>query len=677
MKTLAFFISIIFILSSCDDTGSELDTCGDGIVDLSEECDSTNLAGATCQSLGLHQGTLSCNTSCKLDTSECGGSCGDGAIQNLFEECDGDLMPVHSCSDLEDSHYTGGMLSCGSDCMLDKTACLRENCGNGIIDTGEMCDGTNLGGHSCTDFNFYEGTLGCLPGSCDFDYSECTTSCGDGIVQAPHEECDGLQIGEYTCQTEGFYHGDLLCTDQCTVNTTSCSGFCGDGNVDNAEGEECDTTYQGTDTCESLGYYGGSILCSDSCHADYTECETAGRCGDDIAQAVETCDGTDLKGLTCADFGFSSGNLTCRPDCSDLITSNCSDRIYVQVDAGNDYTCALDSLGQVRCWGLNYIGQLGIGNTSSSLSPATVVQTLSGSFASISCGAATTCSINTAGELWCWGQRLDGSATGATAPEQITSVSGATFESVSCGTSHCCADTATSTYCWGSNTNYELGTGLNDPTQSATPIEVIYSSGLISFSAGNIATCGLSTSGSVACWGSNTLSRGGQLDTDTHVTSPTDIISGATYNAVSISTGFNHSCWVEACGQAYCMGSNADGQLGIGVIDTVSHLSTAVSSGSFYDISSGENFTCAVSVTQEAYCWGKNSSGQLGIGSTTRQEAPYLISTLSGVTQISAGNGHACALTDLGYVYCWGRGSSGQLGNSSPIQRTSPVKIAD
>ncbi|MEE8523712.1 MAG: hypothetical protein V3T72_07245, partial [Thermoanaerobaculia bacterium] len=47
------------------------DRCGNGNIDFGEDCDGTNLGGATCESLGFHAGTLSCDLTCMFDTSQC------------------------------------------------------------------------------------------------------------------------------------------------------------------------------------------------------------------------------------------------------------------------------------------------------------------------------------------------------------------------------------------------------------------------------------------------------------------------------------------------------------------------------------------------------------------------------------------------------------------------------
>ncbi len=47
-------------------------TCGDGIVEGKEKCDSINLNQNTCDSLGYNGGTLACTDGCVFDLSLCG-----------------------------------------------------------------------------------------------------------------------------------------------------------------------------------------------------------------------------------------------------------------------------------------------------------------------------------------------------------------------------------------------------------------------------------------------------------------------------------------------------------------------------------------------------------------------------------------------------------------------------
>jgi len=50
-------------------------------------------------------------------------------------------------------------------------------CGNGNLDPGEQCDGSDLNGLSCSELGFSGGTLSCT-GSCVFNTNGCTSGGG-------------------------------------------------------------------------------------------------------------------------------------------------------------------------------------------------------------------------------------------------------------------------------------------------------------------------------------------------------------------------------------------------------------------------------------------------------------------------------------------------------------------
>ena len=49
-----------------------------------------------------------------------------------------------------------------------------------------------------------------------------------------------------------------------------------------------------------------------------------------------------------------------------------SGKILIQISAGVNFTCALDTTGPAYCWGLNSSGQLGNNSTTQSLVPVAV-----------------------------------------------------------------------------------------------------------------------------------------------------------------------------------------------------------------------------------------------------------------------------------------------------------------
>lgn len=55
------------------------------------------------------------------------------------------------------------------------------NCGNGVIDAGEQCDGADLQGFDCRSLGLGGGTLACDPVMCVFDTSMCMPGGGTGF----------------------------------------------------------------------------------------------------------------------------------------------------------------------------------------------------------------------------------------------------------------------------------------------------------------------------------------------------------------------------------------------------------------------------------------------------------------------------------------------------------------
>ena len=74
-----------------------------------------------------------------------------------------------------------------NDMTTSRTKCTCEtatspvtcSCGNGVIDSGEQCDGSMLGlTGSCMAMGMGMGVLGCDPMTCRYDTSMCTGSPG-------------------------------------------------------------------------------------------------------------------------------------------------------------------------------------------------------------------------------------------------------------------------------------------------------------------------------------------------------------------------------------------------------------------------------------------------------------------------------------------------------------------
>ena len=233
--------------------------------------------------------------------------------------------------------------------------------------------------------------------------------------------------------------------------------------------------------------------------------------------------------------------------------------------------------------------------------------------------------------------------------------------------------------------------GNNTVSNSSVPVAVS-TSGVLSgvtltqVSSGTNSTCALSSIGAAYCWGGNS---NGQLGNNLTTASPVPVavttsgaLSGATVTQVSAGNSF--ACAVGGTGAAYCWGYNASGQLGNASTTSSSvpvavTTSGALSGVTVTQVSAGASYTCALGGTGAPYCWGLNGGGQLGNGSTTTSSIPVAVTTsgaLSGVTvtEVSAGNTVACAVGGTG-AYCWGTNGSGQAGDGTTTQRNAPVQV--
>jgi alpha-tubulin suppressor-like RCC1 family protein len=139
--------------------------------------------------------------------------------------------------------------------------------------------------------------------------------------------------------------------------------------------------------------------------------------------------------------------------------------------------------------------------------------------------------------------------------------------SISAGDGHTCGlTTRGAAYCWGNNFDGELGDGTMTDSNANGPQAVIGGLRFASISAGDDHTCGLTTRGAAYCWGDNSDGElGDGTMTDSGEDGPQAVIGGLRF--ASIDDGEGHTCGLTTRGAAYCWGDNSDGQLGDGTID--------------------------------------------------------------------------------------------------------------
>ena len=320
------------------------------------------------------------------------------------------------------------------------------------------------------------------------------------------------------------------------------------------------------------------------------------------------------------------------------------------ISAEGDSACALSSAGTVNCWGYNNYGQLGNNSTATSSTPVEVV------------------GVGGTGVL-----------------SSITSISTNTFTT-------CAVSSAGNVYCWGWNSNGQLGN--NTTLNSSTPVEVVgvggtgLLSGITSVSVGYNTACATSLAGNVYCWGWNSY---GQLGNNTSNDSSTPVkalgVGGVGFlsGINSTVTTYGNTCALTSTGNTYCWGSNVTGELGVNSNVASSNFPlevTGVGGSGFLSgitsITGNGDTMCTVSSGANAYCWGYNYYGQLGNNTTVSASAPIEVLSASGsgflanVTAMSVGANSACALLSSGNVYCWGS----YVNLSPPTHNYLPEQIA-
>lgn len=358
---------------------------------------------------------------------------------------------------------------------------------------------------------------------------------------------------------------------------------------------------------------------------------------------------------------------------------------YQSVEAGAYHTCALNMDGGVKCWGLNESGQLGRGITSFDEMPGDVL-TLTGQVVSLAAGDDHTCALTDGGNVKCWGNNGSGQlGTGSTenqsTPIMVTAITGATAIAAS-GDHTCALLNNGAVKCWGGNWSGQVGNGTTQDQH--TPVTVTGLNGgaikAVALAAGQGHTCAVISDGGVKCWGNNYVGQLGDNSTIDRYT-PVSVI-GLTESVVAIDAGHTWTntatCALTVSGGVKCWGDNQSGQLGDGTT-TERHSPVGVTglTSGVAEIAVGRAHACAMLDSAHGgymKCWGDNQAGQLGDGRPLARPTPVDVQGLSGVTAIAASH-HTCVLVSGGQVKCWGSNGSGELGNGTNVNSSTPTTV--
>jgi alpha-tubulin suppressor-like RCC1 family protein len=282
--------------------------------------------------------------------------------------------------------------------------------------------------------------------------------------------------------------------------------------------------------------------------------------------------------------------------------------------AGTRHSCALAADGIVSCWGANDLGQLGTGDLTSSNDPRPVA--LPAQALDLRTAFDHSCALLADASLWCWGDNLEGALglgdqyPGAAEPSPVEVGDGHDWTFVSTGQGHTCGIRAPGTlYCWGRNTDGELGQGGTQPAEIRTPTEVGTDADWVEVSCGQATTCGRKRDGSLYCFGTMASGALAVGDVDPHPL-PARVPSFADWT--SVSTSAFHTCGLRAGGLIFCAGRNTEGQLGTpDLADARPDMQLADPNAGWIEARAGRFFTCARKADGSVWCLGTNAEHEL------------------------------------------------------------------
>jgi alpha-tubulin suppressor-like RCC1 family protein len=248
------------------------------------------------------------------------------------------------------------------------------------------------------------------------------------------------------------------------------------------------------------------------------------------------------------------------------------------VSSGFGTCAAVDSLGQVWTWGVNYNGQLGDGTTSPHYSPAKVKRDASGisltGVVSIAAGADQMVALKSDGTVWAWGWGCngalgDGSLTCSNHnqlyPQQVLIGSGQPLTNVAqvvCGGSDFALALTRDgkLYGWGANGACQLGVGDTANKSYATYV----GQGADRVAAGAYHSLLHSTDGLVYAWGNNGWGQLGLGPPGGNQSTPIAMVGQPTPRFTDMAAGAFFSLMIRGSDNVvYGAGDNQSGQLAV------------------------------------------------------------------------------------------------------------------
>mgnify|MGYP001482877181 CR=1 FL=1 len=342
-------------------------------------------------------------------------------------------------------------------------------------------------------------------------------------------------------------------------------------------------------------------------------------------------------------------------------------RTLTEDDRGEGYCVLLDDK-TVACWGSNSTGQLGRGDggvissaRAERVPGLTSVESLY-----------QTCAVDSSGDVWCWGQGpfLQSTSSSITNEPSPVKLPIPKARRVSYTKASGCGIFDDGVRCWGGRAPY-TPTPAELPAGAAAPRDIATSN----------ASFVILDDGSALSWGANPpIGRVSSLPNNPHpgllfaasVQSVDTIFDNAC--AVVGNTGY---CW-GAPGDL-----SPDGDINVRALPqpvvTPEPIVQIATTRSHKDGSVVELWRwCAVGVSGAVHCWGNNANGQAGDGTLDFAAEPVEVKGLPApAVEVKIMPHSSCALLVTGKVFCWGSNYYGQIGNGrSKGEARVPEEVA-
>jgi alpha-tubulin suppressor-like RCC1 family protein len=309
----------------------------------------------------------------------------------------------------------------------------------------------------------------------------------------------------------------------------------------------------------------------------------------------------------------------------------------------------------------------------------------------ISAGKYFACGVKTDATAWCWGQDSsttgdlgDGLGTSSDLPVQVGKSTN--WRSISAGQQFACGVRTTGTlWCWGSDTSGELGDGGASGTFQLSPERIGTATNWASVSAatsGSGFACALKTTGTMWCWGDDGFGELGTGLTGVAHSSNVPVQVGHQAGWTAVSAGLYTACALAGNGTFWCWGDNRAGQLGNGTTGSATDTDTPgqVGTALWKSVGAGGFFTCGVQRAGTLWCWGSSEDDELGNGVTNSPDTdtPGQLGTATTWKSVTAGYDFGCGIQATHAAYCWGGDVYGQLGDGTMgvgVEENQPTPV--